>query len=146
MDLQLDGSEYAGETIDEYTKKDKEEEIQYRLPFGGGSGAGISINPVAFLVVQNENVKLITVNHNSAIDKLLDYVPDLIEKTNDMLNGCIENKKLRTEAILKRMQHKQEESREKENKNDIRIKQNINNNEVKDELEKNYDIESMQDE
>ncbi len=146
MDLQLDGSEYAGETIDEYTKKDKEEEIQYRLPFGGGSGAGISINPVAFLVVQNENVKLITVNHNSAIDKLLDYVPDLIEKTNDMLNGCIENKKLRTEAILKRMQHKQEETREKENKNDIKIKQNINNNEVKDELEKNYDIESMQDE
>lgn len=146
MDLQLDGSEYAGETIDEYTKKDKEEEIQYRLPFGGGSGAGISINPVAFLVVQNENVKLITVNHNSAIDKLLDYVPDLIEKTNDMLNGCIENKKLRTEAILKRMQHKQEESREKENINDIKNKQDINNTEIKDELEKNYGIESMQDE
>ncbi len=33
------GSEFKGETIDEYTKKDKEEEIQYRLPFGGGSGA-----------------------------------------------------------------------------------------------------------
>ena len=33
------GSEFRGETIDEYTKKDKEEEIQYRLPFGGGSGA-----------------------------------------------------------------------------------------------------------
>ena len=33
------GSEFKGETIDEYTRKDKEEEIQYRLPFGGGSGA-----------------------------------------------------------------------------------------------------------
>lgn len=33
------GSEFKGETIDEYSKKDKEEEIQYRLPFGGGSGA-----------------------------------------------------------------------------------------------------------
>ena len=33
------GSEFKGETIDEYTKKDKEEAIQYRLPFGGGSGA-----------------------------------------------------------------------------------------------------------
>ena len=31
------GSEFNGETIDEYTKRDKEEEIQYRLPFGGGS-------------------------------------------------------------------------------------------------------------
>ena len=139
------GSEFKGETIDEYTKKEKEEEIQYRLPFGGGAGAGVSLNPEAFLVVQNENVKLITVNHNSAIDKLLDYVPDLIEKTNDMLNGCIENKKLRTEAILKRMQHKQEENREKENKNDIKNKQ-VNNNEIKDDLNKNYDIENMQDE
>ena len=33
------GSEFKGETIDEYKKKDKEEEVQYRLPFGGGSGA-----------------------------------------------------------------------------------------------------------
>ncbi len=37
------GSEFKGETLDEYTKKDKEEEIQYRLPFGGGSGAGVPI-------------------------------------------------------------------------------------------------------
>ena len=29
------GSEFKGETIDEYKKKDKEEEVQYRLPFGG---------------------------------------------------------------------------------------------------------------
>ena len=28
------GSEFTGETINEYTKKDKDEEIQYRLPFG----------------------------------------------------------------------------------------------------------------
>ena len=45
------GSEFKGEAIDEYNKKDKDEQIQYRLPFGGGSGAGISINPIAFLVV-----------------------------------------------------------------------------------------------
>lgn len=31
------GSEFKGETIDEYQKRDKEEAIQYRLPFGGGS-------------------------------------------------------------------------------------------------------------
>ena len=42
------GSEFKGETVDEYSKKDKEEEIQYRLPFGGGSGAGVTINPIAF--------------------------------------------------------------------------------------------------
>ena len=57
------GSEFKGETIDEYTRKDKEEAIQYRLPFGGGSGAGVNINPVAFLVIQENNVKLLPVNH-----------------------------------------------------------------------------------
>ena len=87
------GSEFKGETIDEYTKREKEEAIQYRLPFGGGSGAGVSISPVAFLVVQQNNVKLLPVEHCSAIDRLLDYVPDLMEKANCMLNKSMQNKK-----------------------------------------------------
>ena len=33
------GSEFNTETLDEYKKKDEEEEMQYKLPFGGGSGA-----------------------------------------------------------------------------------------------------------
>ena len=87
------GSEFKGETIDEYTKKEKEEEIQYRLPFGGGSGAGVNINPIAFLVVQDNHVKLLPVNHSSCIDKLLDYMPEVMEKANQMLCQCIQKKK-----------------------------------------------------
>lgn len=87
------GSEFKGETIDEYTKKEKEEAIQYRLPFGGGSGAGVNINPVAFLVIQSNNVKLLPVNHASAVDKLLDYMPDLVEKANILMNKAMQNKK-----------------------------------------------------
>ena len=45
--------------------------------------AGVSISPVAFLVVGQNNVKLLPVEHCSCIDKLLDYVPDLIEKMNN---------------------------------------------------------------
>ena len=62
------GSEFKGETINEYTKKDKDEAIQYKLPFGGGSGAGVSISPVAFLVVQGGSVRLLPVNQSSAVD------------------------------------------------------------------------------
>ncbi len=113
------GSEFKGETIDEYTKKEKEEAIQYRLPFGGGSGAGVSISPVAFLVVQQNNVKLLPVEHCSSIDKLLDYVPDLLEKANAMLN--------------KTMQNKKEEKRE-ERKEEQRSKDKIRR-EVKETLE-----------
>lgn len=102
------GSEFKGETIDEYTKKDKEEAIQYRLPFGGGSGAGVTINPIAFLVIQPNNVKLMPVNHTSSLDKLLDYMPDLMEKANNMMNRCMQNKEEQTQKILKEMQKKQQ--------------------------------------
>ncbi len=33
------GSEFNGETVNQYTKEGIDEEISYRLPFGGGSGA-----------------------------------------------------------------------------------------------------------
>ncbi len=86
------GSEFNEETVDEYNKKEKEELIQYKLPFGGGSGAGVSINPVAFLVVQEGTVKLLPVNHSSAIDRLLDYVPDLFEKINQIMKNKMKGK------------------------------------------------------
>lgn len=96
------GSEFKGETLDEYAKKDKEEKIQYRLPFGGGSGAGVNINPVAFLVIQDKMVKLLPVNYPSAVDKLLDYVPDLMEKVNDFVSkNVLENKKETTVEEIK---------------------------------------------
>ena len=80
------GSEFKGETVNEYSRREEEEQVQYRLPFGGGSGAGVNINPIAFLVVQAGNVKLLPVNHSSAVDKLLDYMPDAIDKVNSLIN------------------------------------------------------------
>lgn len=55
--------------------------------------AGVNINPVAFLVVQANNVKLLPVSHSSAIDKLLDYVPDTIDKVNNLVNKQMQIKK-----------------------------------------------------
>lgn len=97
------GSEFSGETLKEYNKKDKDEEIEYKLPFGGGAGAGISIHPVAFLVIEGNNVKLMSVDHESCIDKLLDYVPDLIQKMNDMFNKNLKQKEVRTNKIINEM-------------------------------------------
>ena len=132
------GSEFKGETIDEYKKVEKEEQIQYRLPFGGGSGAGVTINPIAFLVIQSDNVKLMPVNHSSNVDKLLDYVPDLIEKTNNILNSCIENKRTKTQAILQKLQNKQNEhnNKDKEVKKETKTKvtDDNNKNKIKEEI------------
>ena len=110
------GSEFKGETLDEYNKKDKDEKIQYRLPFGGGTGAGVSVNPVAFLVIQNDVVKLLPVSHTTSIDKLLDYIPDLFEKINNAMDKKMQSKKEQTEKIINQMK---KDLKDKENNETI---------------------------
>lgn len=115
------GSEFNEETIDEYIKKEKEEQVQYKLPFGGGSAAGVSINPVAFLVIQEGSVKLLPVNHSSAIDRLLDYVPDLFEKANEMMKKTAKLKKEIENEVMEKANKeikKQEKEKIKKEKND----------------------------
>ena len=122
------GSEFKGETVDEYKKQEKDEQIQYRLPFGGGAGAGVSLNPVAFLVIQNNIVKLLPVNHSTSLDKLLDYIPDLFEKVGIMANKSMQNRKEQTDKIISTIQkkcNKKEENIEKTT--DIETDENIIN-------------------
>ena len=119
------GSEFKGETIDEYNKKDKDEQIQYRVPFGGGAGAGVSINPIAFLVVQSNVVKLLPVDHSNTFDKILDYVPDIIEKMNCMMDKCLQNKKELGEKIIKNMKKQCEKQEDAEEQKNEEVKEEI---------------------
>ena len=49
--------------------------------FGGGSGAGISIQPIAFLTVCGGEVKLLPVEkYDSTADRVVGIVPDLVDK------------------------------------------------------------------
>ena len=49
--------------------------------FGGGSGAGVSITPVAFLVLREGNVRLIQIaDKNSSFDRVLNMVPDVMDR------------------------------------------------------------------
>ena len=114
------GSEFKGETIGEYSKKDRDEEIQYNLPFGGGSGAGVNINPVAFLVIQGNGVKLLPVEHASSIDRILDYLPDFMEKANNLMNKMMQDKKEEKNKVRQEeIRQKREEAKKEENKETI---------------------------
>lgn len=68
--------------------------------FGGGSGGGVSIKPVGFLVVGQGQIRLLPVESapGSPIDKLLDYVPELIDKVNDKMQKNKEEKQAKKEA------------------------------------------------
>ena len=129
------GSEFSEETIDEYNKKEREEKVQYKLPFGGGSGAGVCINPIAFLVVQDKNVKLLPVNHSSAIDKLLDYVPDLFDKVNEIMSKKVkENYRETIKEVIKPESKKQDNKKDnkKENKEEFTYEFEYQENEEDD--------------
>lgn len=127
------GSEFKGETINAYRKQDKDEQIQYKLPFGGGAGAGVSLSPTAFLVIQGDLVKLLPVNHTTSIDKLLDYIPDLFEKVNSMMNKSMKNKKEQTDKIISTIQ----KNCGKENESTVKIKEN--------EIKEHIKIEDLED-
>ena len=85
------GSEFNKETVNQYERKDKDEQIQYNLPFGGGSGATISLKPIAFLIVKTDTVKILPVHHDSTLDKLLDYAPEIIDKIEKVMKKEDEN-------------------------------------------------------
>ncbi|OPZ87538.1 MAG: putative spore protein YtfJ [Firmicutes bacterium ADurb.Bin419] len=73
--------------------KEVEAEGSGKHPFAGGSGAGVSINPVAFMVVGQGQIKLLPVNVNASVEKILDLIPDLIEKANDTIKKKLKVKK-----------------------------------------------------
>lgn len=48
--------------------------------FGGGSGAGVTIQPIAFLTVYQGNVRLINVGNSDSIEKVLEMFPGVVDK------------------------------------------------------------------
>lgn len=60
-----------------------------RYPFGGGSGSGVSVKPVAFLVIKQDNIRLLPVDQNNTYDRIVDKIPQVI----DMLKDCMCKKK-----------------------------------------------------
>lgn len=77
------GSDFKSEIVEEYEKVDKTEKIKTKNPFGGGAGAGVKISPVGFLIVEdkeNSFPRFVPVENVSTLDKLLNYIPDLIGK------------------------------------------------------------------
>lgn len=57
--------------------------------FGGGSGAGMSVKPVGFLVAGNGHVRMLPVDGNALLDRIIDMIPQLISQ----IQGIMEKAK-----------------------------------------------------
>ncbi len=82
---------FASGGTDISTKKDSP-----RPNFGGGSGAGVSINPVGFLSVYKGEVKFIPVEkYDGPADRIVGLVPEMFDKVKDLFG---KNKKASPEV------------------------------------------------
>ena len=56
--------------------------------FGGGSGAGVTVTPVAFLVVREGHVQLLQLaDKNNTADRVVNMVPDVVDKISCFCQG-----------------------------------------------------------
>ena len=62
--------------------------------FGGGSAASAKLEPVAFLIIRDGSVKLLPVTPAPAttVDRLIDAVPEVVDKVTDYLQSQKEKK------------------------------------------------------
>jgi len=60
-------------------------EAQKNQNFGVGTGTGVTIQPVAFLIVKDGNVKLISVTEPpaSTLDRAIEMVPEVMDKVSE---------------------------------------------------------------
>lgn len=74
---------FAAGGSDFVSKKSEQKDL-----FGGGSGAGITINPVAFLVISNGDVKMLQIeSFSSAVDRIISMVPDIADKIGNFIKN-----------------------------------------------------------
>ena len=62
--------------------------------FGGGSGAGVNISPIAFLVVKEDSVRLLPVAPpaGTAVDRVVELVPELVDRVTGFIEKQQEKK------------------------------------------------------
>lgn len=53
--------------------------------FGGGGGAGVTVSPIAFIVISGGNVKMLPVyNELTTVEKAVSMAPEILEKAKDL--------------------------------------------------------------
>lgn len=61
--------------------------------FGGGGGAGVTVSPIAFIVISGENVKMLPVyNELTTVEKAVSMAPEILDKAKEILGKKEENK------------------------------------------------------
>ena len=63
-------------------------------PFGGGVGAGVKVEPVAFLIVKDNSVRMLPIGvpANTTVDRLVEMIPDTLDKVVSFVDSRLDKK------------------------------------------------------
>lgn len=63
-------------------------------PFGGGTGIGVKIDPIAFLIVKGDSVRMLPVATpaNTTTDRIVEMVPDVLDRIGNFVDSRKEKK------------------------------------------------------
>ncbi|MGE4548734.1 MAG: GerW family sporulation protein [Intestinibacillus sp.] len=77
----------------DYMSKHSRERDNAPLCFGGGGGAGVTVTPVAFVVVDQAGARILPINAqaDTTMDRLVEMIPDAVSKVSNFF-GSRKNK------------------------------------------------------
>ena len=105
-EFKLDGSQSKGQ---------EEGKGQSKLPFGGGSGGGVSITPIAFLIVNSKGVKMLHLDESTHLyEKILEMAPQAVDKIQQMFSKKNEQQGSQQNSQQGSQQSKQNEPQKQE--------------------------------
>lgn len=89
----------------EFNSNQSQGDSEATLPFGGGSGGGVSITPVAFLIISEQEIKMIRLDQNPHVyDKMIEAAPQVAEKIQQMVKDSLGNNSKKNEEDKKKNQ------------------------------------------
>lgn len=68
-------------------------QAQKDLPFAGGTGAGVTVQPLGFLVTGQDQVRLLPAQPYAPIDRVIELMPQALCEIKNALCTCMEKKK-----------------------------------------------------
>lgn len=96
----------GGEYDQQMCKKNKDmNATENELPFAGGAGAGVSVQPVAFMVVGQGQIRLLPVNQNSMIERVIDLAPQIMNELQNMVNQITSKNNSGNQANMNQQQN-----------------------------------------
>lgn len=83
----------GGEYVVQNHSRSGENSCAKDLPFAGGSGAGVTVQPLGFLVTGQDQVRLLPAQSYAPIDRVIELMPQAMCEIKNALCACMDKKK-----------------------------------------------------